>query len=131
MKKKLMFIIALVCFAPIIAQNADVFFYGSGWATAHYLGKKTSTQNAYSNFKESCRFYDSKGLVYGEIEKLTKEQSRLLWGALDKFDYKTGELYSVAICSEHMGRIRMMDIKVEITESGSCEWYGIVLIGTR
>ena len=127
MKKKLMFFIALVCFAPIYTSDSSFFILGDKRVCVFYEGKKTSTQNAYSLFKDHLKRVDLNVRKYYEIEKLTKESTQIIWTALNEFDYKRGELYCVWIQDNLPVSIQdgIMFLYVEITGPHSFEWYGL------
>ena len=51
------------------------------------------------------------------VSKITKEESRLLWQGLNRYDYKAGEIYRVTIISSDHP---MLTFFAEIKKDGSC-----------
>ncbi|MBR4825798.1 MAG: hypothetical protein IKZ86_13460 [Spirochaetaceae bacterium] len=96
-----------------------------------YLGTN-KTVNIYDEYQKSYSNRSrnlEKGQVIGDIKKLTREDTSLLWKALNEYDYKMGEVYRVMIFfGRPAGRYVELGytyyLFVEIQKDNSCNWCG-------
>ena len=117
MKKKIVCVLVLL-FGLSNFLNANSFIIG-----VEYLGTTTqiSIYDAYNNYVTYMnKEYKKNNLPYYEVSvsKTTKEEDRLLWQGLNRYDYKAGEIYCIHIFSD-----RFLSFFVEIKKDGSCSWY--------
>ena len=59
--------------------------------------------------------------------KLSKRQSKLLWKALEQYDYAAGEIYNVVFTEEDAPR-HVFNLAVQIDAVGSCTWMGFTCV---
>lgn len=115
MKKKIIFLGLLFILFPLFAD--DMYRQGAGAATAIYFGTtaKIRAYDMWANCLTNATKY--------KIEKLTREENDLLWGALNKYNCKNNEVYLVGI-SPNIWQYRFLDLYVEIQKDGSIIYYG-------
>ena len=122
MKKKIVCVLALLF---LFVSYASAYGYGipDPSAEAEYRGT-TATVRAYDLWLEQKQ---RATVTLYKVEKLTKAENNLLWSALNEYDYKAGEVYSVFIAwlNEYANKVtRSLSIYVEIQKDGSANWYG-------
>ena len=101
------------------------YYWGDGWAGAKYCG---TTKNLSIEEVHNDRWMDT---YYGKdcsnpqsfSGKLSKRQNRLLWDALNQYDYAVGEIYSVTFTEENNPKHHFA-LTVQIEADGSCTWKG-------
>ncbi len=128
MKKKLSlcFLATLFVIKTISAQGyytGKYYDYGPYYAYADYIGT-TATTSAYAHYNELLQSEKKAGSPITILEKLSKQDSTLLWGALGAFDYEPGEIYFVMIQPSRLRSGRHVWLFVEIEKDNSCSWYG-------
>ncbi len=127
MKKIICIMIFLFCTILSFAEYYDgAYWFGKSCGSAIYLGT-TATVRAkdlnQQDFKESSPYVPTLRV----IEKLTKEEQNLLWGALKAYDYKPSEVYQVTISTGYIsgrGWLTTTVLYVEIQKDMSVVWYG-------
>lgn len=132
MKKKIaacMVLLALaVLFAHAYGQYGGItvnYYWGDGWAGAKYCGTtKNLTIDEVYNDRWWDTYYDSDCSKPQSFSgKLSKRQSRLLWDALNQYDYAPGEIYSVGI-REESAPYHHFALSVLIEADGGATWIG-------
>ena len=116
MKKKIIFLGLLFILFPLFADDS-IYIQGRGAATAGCMGTtaKIRAYDLWSSHEPNATKY--------EVEKLSKVENELLWGALNKYNYKKNEVYMVSILP-NMWENRTLDLFVEIQKNGSIIYYG-------
>lgn len=94
-----------------------MYFYGDGFSSATYNGT-TARVRAYDLWALQGR--RAQANLY-KVEKLSKIELNYLWGALNDFDYRYGEVYTILIWPS---AFQQLFIYVEIQNDGSIIWYG-------
>ena len=117
MKKIICILGLLFILLPLFADNG--YYYGNGFSNAYYKGT-TATVRAY----DLCMQTKQKASVPTTmVEKLSKEEENFLWGALNKYNYKPGEVYEIWIVPIY-NEPKLICLYVEIQKNGSVIFYG-------
>ena len=123
MKKRIA--LCAVLFAFAVFSAAAEYYLGLGEASADYVGTmKDITLEKVHN--DAMRYYANSGKCSAPIPlngKLSKRQSKLLWKALEQYDYAAGEIYLVGFTEEGAPR-HIFALTVQIDADGSCSWTG-------
>ena len=132
MKKKIFcFLVTLFILKTISAQGyyddyGDSYCYKGYFAQSRYVGTTATTINTYYYdwYENAMQEEMERGSFVTPLQKLSKLDSTLLWGALGIYDYEPGEVYLVLIFK--MGAVKDGGtvLLVEIEEDKSCSWYG-------
>ena len=132
MKKKIAACVLLLTLAVFFANaygqygvNTLTHYWGDGTAGAKYCGTtKNLTIDEVHNDRWNFFLYDKYTSNPQSFSgKLSKRQSRLLWYALDQYDYAPGEIYSVLIREED-ALFHTIALTVQIKADKSCTWKG-------
>ena len=113
-------ILFIICFLLNVSSFSETFYYyGNSYSSATYEGT-TATVRAYDLWllqkqKAAATLY--------KINKLTDEDRKFLWGALNKYNYRPGEVYRILISPENI-YLSYTFIYVEIQKDKSLIWYG-------
>lgn len=110
-----------------------------GNAAADYVGNTVTKRGMFSTFDElvdyvktdSISMFDTEELFKVRyIEKLSKEESFLIWSALNEYDYEDGDLYAVTVDPPELwGVLGWRLFGVCITNNGkSFKWVGIEIV---
>ena len=110
-------LLALIAVLPIFAE------YREGNAMSEAAYRCTVAEFRAYDYWVDCESNYLKHLnkPYKIVQKLSKFENRLLWKALEQYDYKAGEVYGVVIQPTDYAIIMLW---VEIENDGSCSWYG-------
>ena len=124
MKKRIT--LCAVLFAFAVFSAAAEYYPGLGHAGADYVGttKDTTLEKVYNH--DIMRNIANSGERSAPIPlngKLSKRQSKLLWKALEQYDYAAGEIYYVTFSEEDAPR-HVFALTVQIDADGSCTWRG-------
>ncbi len=70
---------------------------------------------------------DQKGAAVLEIKKISNLSNRVCWKALESYDYKPGEVYSIVIIQARIlsGTMWLQHFYVRIEDDKTFSWYGI------
>lgn len=108
------------------------FIAFSAFAMAEYWENGARSEAIYKGTTADCRAYnfwvDTEDWIkrrnepYKNLEKLTKLEKSLLFGAMKEYDYNPGEVY--AIVMEEPSKYAMLMLWIEIENDGSFTWYG-------
>ena len=132
MKKKIVCVLVLLfgLVNGLVAQKGS-YYYNSyfyddyNYALADYKGT-TAKIRAYDLYqKELARSTNS---TYELVTKLSNFEVNLLWGAMNAYDYKAGEVYEVVMSINTDSVLIRKDLFLfgEIQKDGSFgNWYGI------
>lgn len=132
MKKQIFCLIILITQCVFIfAQNLKFYYdYDSGYegkARAFYVGT-TQTINPSQSAK---RLESVPNLIVTKYcEKLSKEETFLLWSALKEYDYKDNEVYLVNIYTGSYFGVLSLVAVIENNMKG-LRWYGGVYLCER
>ncbi|MBQ3670531.1 MAG: hypothetical protein II921_03515 [Treponema sp.] len=123
MKKKIcaLFFVFMMLSASVYCQ-----YYAEGRAEAVYKGT-TADRTLDELYDETLQIARSTGCRLSTVSKLSKRANRLLWKALDQYDYAAGELYCVLIY-EGAGAVALLNLCVCITADGGCDWEGFYAV---
>ena len=126
MKKRIT--LCAVLFAFAVFSAAAEYYPGLGYAWADYVGttKDTTLEKVYNDAMREVRDLANSGECSAPIPfngKLSKRQNKLLWKALEQYDYAAGEIYGVVFSEEDAPRHDFI-LTVQINADGSCTWRG-------
>ena len=127
MKKRIVLCAVLFAFA-VFSATAYEYYPGLGGAEAIYVGttKDTTLEKAHNDDMRNARDVANSGECSAPIPfngKLSKRQSKLLWKALEQYDYAAGEIYYVTFTEEGAPK-HLFALTVQIDADGSCTWMG-------
>lgn len=124
--KKMFLCFAIIFFTLASITAAEMKYYSdsqngySGYAVADYVGTtKTVNPSVYLNLWEND-LYQRGYIKSGYCNKLSNQESFLLWKALGEYDYRGNEVYAVRIIQGNS----MLIFTVAIKKRGSCTTYG-------
>ena len=139
-KKQIICIVVLCCtMLPVMATEGKIYRDYSngyaGYAVAEFWPSKngivTDRDGVSRSLSEFCDFYEteikSHGTFLGKKEKLTKEETFLIWSALDEYELLNGEVYVVIITTDQVlgDGVEFSYFLVTIADNGrSCTPYG-------
>ena len=114
-------VLFIICFLFNVSLFSETFYYyENGYSSATYKGT-TATVRAYNLMMQQKQ---KATLPLYQIKELTDEDRRFLWGALNKYNYKYGEVYMILISPGDIYFTQTF-IYVEIQKDKSIIWYGL------
>ena len=135
MKKKTILCMVLLCctILPVMARGPKFYYdYSRGYKGGGVALFENKTASIYDEtlLREVFDNYERKmqeefGWVRGRDDiKITKEDSFLLWSALNEYDLSTGEIYAVFVTPiNNLGRY-LIFFSVMITDNGNnCKYF--------
>ena len=123
MKKRIALCAVLFAFA-VFSATAE-YYPGLGDASAFYVGtmKDTTLEKAHHAGMRNIANSGERSAPIPLNGKLSKRQSKLLWKALEQYDYAAGEIYRVTFIEKDAPK-HLFALTVQIDADGSCTWMG-------
>ncbi len=118
--KKFVILLLIYLFSTVSLFSETIYYYGNGFSSATYKGT-TASVRAYDLLLQQKQ---KAALPLQQINKLTDEERMFLWGALNKYNYKYGEVYMILISPGDIYFTQTF-IYVEIQKDKSIIWYGL------
>ncbi|MBO5729591.1 MAG: hypothetical protein J6R67_00140 [Treponema sp.] len=133
-KKTIIYMLVLCCtMLPVMAGGPKFYYdYSRGYKGEAYAFFKNKTASIYDEtlLREIFDNYERKMQeLYGWVRvrgdiKITKEDSFLLWSALNEYDLSTGEIYVVYVYPENKLVESLIFLSVMITDNGNnCKYF--------
>lgn len=112
---------AMMCAAGAWGQQVKRYIdYANGYngvACANYLGDERTYSKWWSSYQYLFEHSRDAPLFEQELQKLSKEEIYLSWRALNEYNIKDGEIYSVIVSHGSLPCVTIWMI-VQITEGG-------------
>ena len=135
MKKRIILIVILLWTEMVLSALSswdEMKWYGSGWAHADYLGMKYELISGKEWKKNGYNYWKTHGYKLSDCQKLSKQESSLVWAALDEYELEDDEVYAVYVTLEQ-NVTHFLNLYVIIKNNGNnVDWEGFYIdMGSR